>query len=240
MKRPLLLLALLSVMVLPAIAHAGPPISGNYTSTDIGGPIPPGRYSEGWAPGGSSLLTGATLSCSSWDGATLGLVWRYNCASQLTNSVLLLDTVDGSGNGQRLWKCTYSGGTFWLSGTGPWANGDPDYPGVFDSYVEFETVIYSGGVPVGAVTNVQASAHFTNYPTACMSYSISSGQRVGTTDLGQVEAPNYPPFLQSGTCAPVAPLGAWWNMNGMTLSISSGCETGSRSTSWGTIKTLYR
>jgi hypothetical protein len=245
MKRLAFSLALLACLGLATVltataSFAGPPIPGTYSSTDIGGTIPPGRYSEGWGPGGGGLLSSATLNCGSWDGTSLGLVWRYICATQLTNAVLILDTVDGSGNGQRTWKCTYSGGTFWLSGTGPWANGDPDYPGVFDSYVEFETVLYSGGIEIGAVTIVQASAHFDNYPTICMSYGIGSGQRVGTTALGQVEPPNYPPFLQAGTCAPVMPEGAWWNMNGVTLSITSGCAVPTRPSTWGAVKTLYR
>ena len=166
-------------------------------------------------------------------------MWRYTCATQLTNAVLVLDTVVG-GNGQRTWKCTYSGGAFWLSGTGPWANGDPAYPGTFDSYVEFETQIYVGGVVVGVTTTVQTMAHFADYPTTCLEYSISSGQRVGTTDLAQVEPPNYPPFLQAGTCTPVMPQGAWWNMNGLTITITSGCVVPARASTWGALKTLYR
>jgi hypothetical protein len=242
MKRRLLLFGLLCVMALVGTAWAGPPLPGVYSSTDIGGVIPPGRYSEGWSsPGpGGALLAGATLNCGSWDGLNFAQVWRYHCATQLTNAVLIQDNLDANGNGQRTWKCTYSGGTFWLSGTGPWANGDPDYPGVFDSYIEFETEIYANWIVVGAVTNVQASAHFDNYPTVCMTYGIGSGQRVGTTDLGQVEPPTYPPFLQAVTCAPIMPQGAWWNMNGVTLVITSGCTVPTRASTWGALKTLYR
>lgn len=238
MKRLATSLVILTALALTAATSlAGPPVPGVYSSTDIGGVIPPGHYSEGWYPGGDALTAGTTLNCGSWDGANFGLVWKYTCATQLTNALLLLDTVDGNGNGQRTWKCTYSGGTLWLSGTGPWANGDPDYPGVFDSYVEFETHIFSGGVEVGATTTVQTLAHFDNYPTICMEYSISSGQRVGT---GAAEPPNYPSLLQAGTCLPVAPLGAWWNMNGLTITITSGCVTPTRTTTWGSLKTLYR
>ncbi len=237
MKRSIPLLTLLILAATASVTLAGAPLPGVYSSTDIGGVIPPGRYSEGWNPGGGALLAGTTLNCGSWDGANSGLVWKYICATQLTNAALIMDTVDGNGNGQRVWKCTYSGGTFWLSGTGPWANGDADYPGVFDTYVEFETELYFGGVVVGATTTVQASAHFDNYPTICMSYGIGSGQRVGT---GAVEAPNYPPFLAAGTCLPVAPLGAWWNMNGVTLAITTGCATPTQQTTWGALKTLYR
>lgn len=237
---PVLTMLILAMLQLPAFA--GPPVSGIYTSTDIGGNVPPGRYSEGWDTGGAdggALLTNATLSCGSWDGTNLGLVWRYTCATQLTDAVLIQDNVDGSGNGQRTWMCTYSGGTFWLSGTGPWAGGDPDYPGVFDSYIEYETEMYAGGVVIGVVTNVQTIAHFDNYSETCMDYSISNGVRLGSTDLGQVEPANYPPFMQAGTCLPVAPQGAWWDMNGMTLRIT-GCEVSVQESAWGKVKTLYR
>jgi len=239
MRPTLLLLTLVSLVLFSGLALAGAPIPGVYTSTDIGGVIPPGHYSEGWYPGGSAITAGTTLNCGSWDGTSLGLVWRYICATQPLDAVLVSDNVVG-GNGQKVWKCTYAGGTFWLSGTGPWANGDPDYPGVFDSYVEYETQIWVGGIVVGATTVVQAMAHFDNYPVACMSYNISSGQRVGTTDLGQVEPASYPPFLQATTCDPVAPLGAWWNMNGMTLVITADCSVPTKPTTWGAIKTLYR
>jgi hypothetical protein len=241
MRLCLNIIILVATMLWSTGAIAGPPLPGTYTSTDIGGAVPPGRYSEGWGGGGSggALLAGATLNCGSWDGASFGLVWRYTCATQLTNAVMILDTVDGSGNGQRTWKCTYSGGVFWLSGTGPWAGGDADYPGVFDSYIEYETEMYAGGIVIGVVTTVQTAAHFDNYPRSCMEYSISNGVRLGTTDLGQVEPAGYPPFLQAGTCAPVMPQGAWWNMNGMTLRIT-GCEVPVQQAAWGDIKSLYR
>ena len=239
MKKLATSLVILAALALTAAASfAGAPLPGIYTSTDIGGAVPPGHYSEGWDVGGGALLAGATLNCGSWDGTSFGLVWRYTCATQLTDATLVLDTVDGNGNGQRTWKCTYSGGTFWLSGTGPWANGDPDYAGVFDSYVEYEVQIFVGGVVVGGTTTVQTLAHFDNYPSACMEYSISSGQRVGTGPAGPPAA--YPPFLQNVSCLPVAPQGAWWNMNGMTLTITSNCATPAKTSTWGSVKALYR
>jgi hypothetical protein len=43
------LVVLLSIVVaVPALA--GPPANGTYTSTDIGGTMLPGRYSESWLP----------------------------------------------------------------------------------------------------------------------------------------------------------------------------------------------
>lgn len=234
-----LLLLVLAMALMATVAFAGAPLPGNYQSTDIGGPIPAGRYTEGWLPGGGALLAGTTLNCESWDGTALGTVWRYTCGTMVNPGLLILDTVDGSGNGNRTTMCTYVGGTLWLSGTGPWANGDASYPGHFDTYVEYETVQYANWVPFAAITNVQTTAHFDDYPRSCMTFSISNGVRVGTTDLGNVKPPNYPDLLDP-TCAPTRTLGAWWNMLSLTISISAGCETPTQHSTWGTLKALYR
>lgn len=225
-------------MSVPA-AHAGAPVPGTYQSSDLGGVIPAGRYSESWVAGGGPLSAGTTQNCGSWDGASLGTVWSYTCGTALGPATVLFDNVDGSGNGNRTYKKEFFGGTFWLSGTGPWANGDVAYPGHFDTYVEYETVQYVGGVAVAAVTNVQTSARFDAYPSQCMSFSIANGARIGTTDLGDVKPAGYPAFL-ADDCSETRTLGAWWNMNSLTVSITSGCATGARTTTWGALKTTYR
>lgn len=229
----------LAAALMATTCLAGPPLPGNYQSTDLGGTISAGRYTEGWVLGGGALSAGTTQNCESWDGTALGTEWRYTCGTQLTNGVLILDTVNGSGNGNRTTACTYVGGIFWLNGTGPWANGDASYPGHFDSYVEYETVQYVNWVPVSAVTNVQSSAHFDSYPTTCLAFSIANGVRVGTTDLGDVKPPNYPDLLDPA-CNPTRTLGAWWNMMSVTISITSGCATPARTSTWGSLKALYR
>jgi hypothetical protein len=232
-------LAALAVLV-ATVALAGPPVPGNYTSTDMGGPINVGRYTEGWLLGGSAISAGTTLTAESWNGATLGTEWRYTCGTMTAAAILIFDNVNAQGFGNRTYMCRFVGGTIWLSGTGPWANGDPDYPGVIDSYVEYETVQYNNWVPVSAITNVQATAHFDAYPNACMAFSISNGSRVGTTDLGNVKPAGYPDLLAAGTCAPTMTHGAWWNMMTLTLSISPSCATPTRAATWGSLKTMYR
>jgi len=240
MKRLATVVCIAAGLALAASAAlAGPPLAGNYQSTDLGGTIPPGRYTEGWDAGGNAFSTGTTQNCGSWDGAVLGGVWRYTCGTQLAPSVVVSDHVDGSGNGNRTYASTYSGGTLWLNGSGPWANGDTDYPGHFDNYVEYETVQYVGGSPVASVTNVQTSAHFDRYPTLCLSFSIANGVRVATTDLGQSGPPDYPALLDP-TCAATRTLGAWWNMNALTIAVGAGCSTPTRHATWGSLKAVYR
>ncbi len=228
-----------AVLLLATAAFAAAPLPGSYQSTDLGGVIPYGRYTEGWTAGGGALLAGTTMNCESWDGSTLGGVWRYTCGVALAPASLLMSTVDGNGNGNRTYACSFTGGSLWLNGGGPWANGDASYPGHFDSYVEYETITYVNWVPVAAVTNVVTSAHFDAYPTICMSFSISNGTRVGATDLGGTKPAGYPDFLDTA-CAATPTQGAWWNMTSVTISISSGCVVPTRSSSWGAVKTLYR
>jgi hypothetical protein len=220
-------------------AFAGPPLSGDYMSTDLGGPIPVGRYTEGWDVGGGALDASTTQNCGSWDGAALGTVWRYTCGTATAPATLLFNTVNSSGNGSKTYMMPFTGGIFWLSGTGPWANGDPDYPGVFDSYVEYETIQYSNWVPISAVTNVQAAAHFDNYPTLCMGFSIANGSRVGTTDLGNVMPPNYPAMLDP-SCAATRTLGAWWDMTSVTITLTPDCTIPVVQSTWGSLKSIYR
>ena len=90
---------------------------------------------------------------------------------------------------------TFEGGYIWLSGTGPWANGDADYPGTINSYTEFETIQYTNWVPIAAVTNVQAIVQFDNYPELCMAFSIGNGSRVASTEVGETIPANYPDLL---------------------------------------------
>jgi hypothetical protein len=233
------LLILVALGILAAAAYAGPPLPGDYKSTDVGGTLPAGRYTEGWDAGGSALGVGTTQNCASWNGAALGTVWQYTCGTQLAPSALIANTVNAQGNGYKIYASTYVGGTFWLSGTGPWANGDAAYPGAFDSYVEYETVLYSNWVPYHAITNVSASAHFDNYPADCMGFSIGNGARIGTTDLGNVMPANYPAMLDA-SCNATRSLGAWWDFLSLGITITSDCVVKVTPSTWGAVKAIYR
>ena len=240
MNRLVTTLLVLTALALMATASlAGPPLPGNYQSTDLGGTIPTGLYTEGWDAGGSALLANTTQNCGSWDGVVLGGVWKYTCGTMLTPGILVGGYVSPQGNGNRTYMCTYTGGTLRLSGTGPWANGDPEYLGVFDSYIEYETVQYANWVPIAAVTNVQSAAHFNNYPTLCMAFSIGNGSRVGTTDLGDV-MPTYRPARLDPTCDPTRTLGAWWDFTSITITITPDCATPTKHETWGSLKAMYR
>ena len=237
MKRSAMALFAFLVLFLATASVAGPPLNGSYDSTDLGGPVYVGRYTEGWGGGGGALLAGTTLNAASWDGSVLASQWHYWCSTESSNGVLLVNTVNSSGNGNRTYMKTFVGGYIWLSGSGPWANGDPDYPGVIDSYVEFETITYSNWIPVAAITNVQASAHFDAYPGQCMTFYIGNGSQIASTALGDPVPADYPAFLDP-SCNPTRTEGASWDFFTITLTITD-CVVGTKEATWGAIKSIY-
>jgi hypothetical protein len=219
-------------------SFAGPPLDGTYQSTDLGGPVYTGRYTESWDPGGNPTTAGTVLNAASWDGATLATQWRYWCGVEVSDGVLLVDAVNPStGNGNRTYMKTFVGGFIWLSGAGPWANGDPDYYGVIDAYTEFETIQYTNWVPIAAVANVQATAHFNDYPEQCMTFYIGNGTRMHSTEIGDPIPPDYPDLLDTD-CNPTRTEGAFWDFTSVTLTIT-GCQTATEESTWGVIKMMY-
>lgn len=218
----------------PAIAFAGAPLTGAWSTTDLGGPIPSGRYTEGWTTGGA-MLAGTTLNAASWDGAVLGGMWSYSCATEFSDAELVDDSVV-AGNGTRTWKKSFNGGTIWLSGAGPWGNGDASYSGPIISYTEYETLTYVGGTVIAARTNVNAVAEIDGYESSCLGFSVGNGAKVGDTTGGMLA--NYPALLTT-SCSPGAPNGAFWNFSQMTLYIAN-CAVGEEATSWSSVKAMFR
>jgi hypothetical protein len=182
------------------------------------------------------LMMGNVANAESWDGMNLGTSWRYYCP-MLTMSTLLVDNVDGSGNGNRTYMKTYVGGYVWLSGSGPWANGDAQYTGAITSYTEFETIQYSNNMRIAAVSNVQATATFDGYDN-CMNFAVGNMADVNNTDM-MMKPMDYPAFLESANCDPTGTMGAWWDMFTLTLTIT-GCTVDTHDSTWGEVKALYR
>lgn len=236
MMRSGIVFALLALL-LAGTALAGPPLVGAYTSVDYGGPVFVGRYTEGWDAGGAAVKAGTTLNAQSWSSPLLGTQWRYWCSTEFSDGFLWINNVDANGNGNRVYLKSFMGGYIWLSGTGPWANGDAEYTGTIESYDETETVTYLNWVPVGANTSVNARARFDGYDR-CMTFYIGNGYRIGTTDLGGVKPADYPTFLDPG-CNPSRTLGAWWDFHDITLSISGSCTVPTQDSTWGAIKAIY-
>jgi len=239
MKRLGISILAVAALAVAATALAGPPLNGTYQSTDLGGPLELGRYSEAFAAPDGGLAPGVTYNAQSFDGADLATQWWYYCGTMVAPPMLLIDSVNpATGNGNRTYMKTFVGGFIWLSGAGPWANGDPDYNGIVDSYTLFETITYTNWNRVAAVFSIDATGHFNNYSTSCMTFGIGNGSQAGSTDWGDTPPADYPALLQQDTCDPVMTLGTWWNMHTITLTIT-GCTVPVDETTWGAFKSLY-
>jgi hypothetical protein len=238
MKRFAIASVTLAVLLLAATTYAGPPLNGTYQSTDLGGDMQVGRYTESFAAPGGGLDPGVTYNGESWSGTALGQQWTFYCGTMVAPPVLLVDTVNPStGNGNRTYMKIYVSGDFWLSGAGPWANGEPQYTGIIDSYTIFETISYTNWERTAAIFNIDATAHFDGF-TTCMTFGIGNGTQEGGTDWGDTKPGNYPDLLQQGTCSPGVPYGTWWDVVTITLTIT-GCSVPVEETTWGGIKALY-
>lgn len=235
-----ILLTLFLCIIVATPVFAGAPVNGTYTSTDIGGTMLPGRYSESWYP--TKLVVNNTLNEQSWDGSTLGSQWHWYCPWISAAPALLLNTVDGLGNGIKIWRATYTGGYCWLDGAGPWAGGDASYLANITTWNAIITETYSNFQEVGTVRNHDARATFVGYGLTCMTLSISNGAKIGdTAKTGPLPAA-YPDFWYWSPCTDIgtAGPGEWGKVDSITFTVL-GCETVAvEPTTWGAVKSLYR
>jgi hypothetical protein len=220
---------------------AGPPLNGTYKSTDLGGLMLPGRYSEWWSGGIGPRTINNTVNDQSWDGATLGTQWWWYCPWQILAPQILVDTVVG-GTGQKIWRLTYTGpGICWLNGTGePWDGGDASYTAFVDLWIVILTETYLGGNIVGSIRTTSAQATFQGFNNECMSLTVQNQVWLGDTNGGPKPA-DYPMFLDWAVCSPPGlQAGEWGTISQITYSIL-GCEVvGTEETTWGAVKTRYR
>ena len=232
------LVVLLSIMVVVP-AFAGAPVNGTYTSTDIGGSMLSGRYSESWYP--TKLTVNNTLNEQSWNGA-LGTQWWWYCPWVAAPPTLLLSTVNGLGNGIKIWRVTYTGGYCWLDGGGPWAGGDPSYLANINTWTGIVTETYSAFNEVGTVRNHSATATFVGYNQECMSLSISNTEKLGDTKKTGPLPAGFPSFWNWIGCYDQGPAGPgeWGDVDGITFTIT-GCQTvATQQSTWGNVKAMYR
>ncbi len=235
--RRFLIAAVLIVLAASSVYGQAPqaPLTGVYHSTDHGGDVEVGRASESWI-GGSERAPGNVINAESWNGLKLGTQWRVYCPI-ITSSILTDDHVDENGNGYRIWRLTFVGGRFWLSGDGPWGGGETDYPGLIDTYIEYRQIVYSKNKPVSSTCVVEMAARFTEYPTVCFLVDVSKCQKRGDTlekNLPEV----YPRFLDQ-SCEVGPKEGSWSRWFGVTMTVT-GCVTPVEETSWGSIKARYQ
>jgi hypothetical protein len=233
MRKLLTMATLTALVLLPVLAQAAP-LTGLFTSTDLGGQILLGRAST-WRPGVNSGLP-HVLHAQSWDGVNLGTQWDLNCATETSAFGVADNRV--AGNGTVVYTSTFNGGTFnFYAGGFPWGDGS----GTLLETKTITTVRYMmiGGIstPVASVVNVDTSGDFTN--GCLLTFAIANAAGVGETPYTSIPT-TYPLFLDA-TCSPAssgAQYGTWGNV--MTITMHINCEVAEETTSWGSIKSLYR
>jgi hypothetical protein len=230
---------LLSVLILSLAATAiasgtNPPLSGTYKT--LTNTVLPGRATESMPCDSCFGQIGNLIMAGSWNGSALGTNWRISCPQIATTPTLLYDGVVG-GTGQRIFRAAYTGGLLWLSGTGAWGGGDPDYTGSLTSFVVVAAYQYVGGTLAGIVSNINFSGNIDGYGD-CFTLAISNAEFVGAT-AGAVTVP-YPAFQGPSDCNVAGTHGSYWDVHDITFSVLGHCATSTRSSSWGGLKSMYR
>lgn len=232
------LLAVFVAALFASSALAGPPAAGTYKT--LFGTILAGKATESMPADLAEGQLGNMVWSESWNGSVLGSQWKVMCPQVAAAPVLVFDDVDGNGDGQRAWQTRYGGGTLWLSSTGPWGGGAENYTGPLDQFTTTVYKQYVGGQIVGAVTNIRFRGVFDGY-SSCYDMAISNAELVGWTPVGfnPLFGP-FPAFHGPADCDLVGNHGTYWDVHDVTLTIIGSCVVGTRSSTWGQIKSLYR
>lgn len=227
----------LLLMLLASTVLAGPPVQGTYKSTDLGGLVLTGNFSESWLPGGGHGQPGNTVSASSWDGTALGTQWRLWCPAISTAPVLTSDTRNGDGTGDVTYRTTYIGGAFWFSGAGPWGDGTNDYTGTLQGFIVTAVYHFAANQLTGIESRVSTSGSFDGY-SQCLEYSINSATFAGTTEYGAKPAV-FPEFI-AADCNPTGlERGAWGTVQKISVVVLH-CRVELQPSAWTAVKRLYQ
>ncbi len=221
------------VVLLAAVSvEAGTPLNGTYKS--LLGDMASGRFSESWAGGGQGQV-GNVVHSQSWSGGVLGSEWWVACPMLAEPPELIAETDLGYGMSTREYRSVYTGGSFWLSGAGPWGTGEPEYAGTLEYYIHHTTFILMNGVPISYTTNADFAGYFDEW---CKCILVVAN---GASGSSGAQPADYPVFEEiSGSCVDnPALMGEWGQVADITLTIFE-CASPTEATTWGSIKTLYR
>lgn len=194
-------LTMLGVAVLISSVVTAGPVQGIFLSTELGGSIIDGRWSEAWS-GGQEGALGSTISAASWNGTTLGTMWEIS-GPAIDSPATLVSAYTEYGLNVEKWYTTYSGGGLQLKNTGPWWNtGDAgtEYDLTVTSYSHDTTKYYSGTSLISFTTNVHMTATFDDFAGYSVDFILAVAVPTG---FGASVPADYPPFAINTTA------GAW-------------------------------
>lgn len=219
-------------LVVAAPALAGWPIVGTYKSTDLGGSLDTGRFSESWLD--TAGVIGNTLNLVSWDGSVQGGEWKVWCMSLVSPPTLIIDIRDANGNGQVMVTSYYGGGSLWLSRNGPWGDGTEDYAGEVHVCHMITTYQYASWELIGAVGSINLSgmAAGGRHPIDLSIYLVEYITLTGGTSVPA----DYPPLIDAD-CGAGPATGTWGDVGEITLSVLPPLPV--EASTWGAVKALY-
>jgi hypothetical protein len=240
---PTVFLAVLFVFsVVIANTSQAAPEFGIYYSTDLGGEILTGRFSESWSgPSAGYGQPGNTILASSVNGPAMGTQWEMWCASISGQPMLVSDVRDTTNSGEVTWLAEYEGGYFWMAGDGPWGDvGVADFTGTIEMLSSTITYVYADNVLVEVRSNWSLLGELDpeSGEGVCVEFGIGNLTFVGTSDES-ARPEDYPPFMASD-CGPwPAETGAWGTMCEISVHIRNCMESPVKEATWGAIKSLY-
>lgn len=204
-----------AVAVFGSTVQAGP-ITGDYSSTDLGGTVTPGRWTEGFVAGLPGAV-GNGAHAESWNG-TLGSEWELTGAT-ITGTTVLSGPALPPAVGvvtvvyQRLFDVTNA--DLILKNTGSWWNAadNPatEYVVNLSSYVQILTVTYADQQIANASSIETFSGTFQDFA----GYELLYGHTLGAYDNAGVVLPAGYPSFEPGT----ALAGAWGTAEGVRFTI---------------------
>lgn len=217
----------------------------------------PGTYTSALRPGAHPGVQLGHISASrqfpnsgnpkifngqSWDGVSLGAQWEFRCGVETTS----VPPVFGPGfnfttmTGYVTYNQTFAGGTFSLYADPAvgWGSGT----GTLNTTSVTTQVYLTNGVPVSSSFTGVTTGQFDIGCT--LTFAMGNGFGVGeTSDPPVLTKPTtYPAFL-AADCTPADALhqfGVWGDVNDVIIQINADCATPTKSSTWGSIKTLYR
>jgi hypothetical protein len=225
------------VVLAASAAQAGPPRSGTLRSTDLGGAVLTGNFSESWLTAGAHGQVGNAVNAMSWDGATLETQWKLWCPSVASPPVPAGDTRDLAGTGDVTYRTTYVDDQFWFSGAGPWGDNADDFTGTLENFSVTAVYHFVGGQLASIHSSVSTLGVFDGFPQ-CLEYTINSAVFTGTTDYTRKPG-DYPDSLAADCASNVLDRGAWGTVQSIAMTILH-CRVGFEPSAWGDVKRLCR
>ena len=207
----------LNCLMMATAAIAAEPTPGLYQTPSLGGTMIEGRATNSWMMAGNAAMgNGDVWNSMSWMPGTmmLGTQWRFQCAVSTSPQTMQDNRVMGTGT--VVYTTNYSGGTFFLSKTGPWGDGVNDLTGTLAATQIITTLQYVQNSLISGRENISASGLFDG--SGCyLTFLLSNGIQLGNTDAGPVPM-SYPGF-QNTDCSPTRTFGSWSDIVDISMQI---------------------